>query len=71
MDPPIHYATASDGVSIACTIFGSGPPVLVLPILPMSHLQLEWEMPGMRDFLETIGQRRTVIRFDEIGRAHV
>lgn len=67
MDPPIHYATASDGVSIACTIFGSGPPVLVLPILPMSHLQLEWEMPGMRDFLEKIGQRRTVIRFDARG----
>lgn len=67
MDPAIHYATASDGVSIACTMFGSGPPVLILPILPMSHLQLEWEMPGMREFLEAVARKRTVVRFDARG----
>ena len=52
MDPVIQYATTSDGVVIACSSFGSGPPLVVLPILPLSHLQVEWQMTGMRQFLE-------------------
>lgn len=67
MNPVIQYATTRDGVVIACTSFGSGPPLIVMPILPLSHLQVEWQMTGMRSFLEHFAQTHTVIRFDARG----
>lgn len=67
MDPVIQYATASDGVEIACTSFGSGPPLIIMPILPLSHLQVEWQMDGMRAFLEHLAETHTVVRFDARG----
>jgi pimeloyl-ACP methyl ester carboxylesterase len=67
MDPLIQYASTRDGLSIACASVGSGPPLLILPILPLSHLQVEWQMPGMREFLETLASHHTVIRFDARG----
>jgi class 3 adenylate cyclase/pimeloyl-ACP methyl ester carboxylesterase len=67
MDPLIQYAMTRDGVSIACATVGTGHPLLVLPILPLSHLQVEWQMPGMREFLESLAQHHTVIRYDARG----
>lgn len=67
MDPVIQYATTSDGVVIAFSTFGSGPPLIVLPILPLSHLQVEWQMTGMREFLEHMAETHTVIRYDARG----
>jgi class 3 adenylate cyclase len=67
MDPLIQYAMTKDGVSIACASIGTGPPLLVLPILPLSHLQVEWQMPGMREFLESLARHRKVIRYDARG----
>ncbi|HML97349.1 MAG TPA: adenylate/guanylate cyclase domain-containing protein [Tepidiformaceae bacterium] len=67
MDPLIQYATTRDGLSIACASVGSGPPLLILPILPLSHLQVEWQMPGMRELLESVASHHTVIRFDARG----
>jgi hypothetical protein len=46
--PPIQYATTSDGVSIAYWTYGQGPPLVVLPLLIGSHVQLEWEVPFRR-----------------------
>lgn len=67
MDPLIQYAMTTDGVSIAYATIGTGPPLLVLPILPLSHLQVEWQMPGMREFLETLASHHTVVRYDARG----
>jgi pimeloyl-ACP methyl ester carboxylesterase len=67
MDPVIQYAKASDGVVIACSSFGAGPPLIVMPILPLSHLQVEWQMTGMRHFLEHLAHTHTVIRYDARG----
>ena len=67
MEPVIQYAMTSDGVSIAFSTLGEGPPVLILPVLPLSHLQVEWQMPGMREFLERFAAENKVIRFDARG----
>lgn len=67
MDPLIQYAMTSDGVNIAYATIGTGHPLLVLPILPLSHLQVEWQMPGMREFLESLASHHTVIRYDARG----
>lgn len=67
MDPLIQYAMTRDGVNIAYATIGTGHPLLVLPILPLSHLQVEWQMPGMREFLESLASHHTVIRYDARG----
>ncbi|HET8821246.1 MAG TPA: alpha/beta fold hydrolase [Thermoleophilaceae bacterium] len=45
---------------------GSGPP-LVLPAWWVSHLELDWQQPAFRSFLETLATQRTVIRYDPPG----
>ena len=67
MEPVLQYAKTRDGVNIAFSTFGQGPPVVVLPVLPLSHLQLEWQMPGMRDFLGAFTNDHQLIRYDARG----
>jgi pimeloyl-ACP methyl ester carboxylesterase len=67
MEPVIQYAMTSDGVNVAFSVLGEGSPLVFLPVLPLSHLQVEWQMPGMREFLEAFAVRHTVIRFDARG----
>jgi class 3 adenylate cyclase/pimeloyl-ACP methyl ester carboxylesterase len=68
MDAPrIQYAKTEDGVSIAYTTFGTGPPLVVLPALTASHLQVELQMPGRRQAYERLASRSTVVMFDRRG----
>jgi hypothetical protein len=48
MKPRIQYAKAADGVSIAFWTLGEGAPYVQMPILPWSHIQLEWQFPEVR-----------------------
>ena len=43
MEPRIQYAKTSDGVDIAFATAGEGQPLLVVPAVPMSHVQAVWE----------------------------
>jgi class 3 adenylate cyclase/pimeloyl-ACP methyl ester carboxylesterase len=65
--PRIQYAKTDDGVSIAYTVFGEGPPIIFPPYLAASHLQLEWDMPDRRAFYERLAERTTVVRYDPRG----
>lgn len=67
MDPLIQYAITEDDVSIAYWSVGDGPPLVFMPTLPVSHLQVEWQMPPFRRFLEWFAQHHRVIRFDARG----
>ena len=67
MEPVIQYAMTEDGVSIAFSTLGEGAPILFLPILPLSHLQVEWQLPGFREFLERFAVDHQLIRFDARG----
>jgi class 3 adenylate cyclase len=64
MDPGIQYAQTSDGVSIAYSVMGQGPPLVLTPNLSSSHLQLGMDMPGFRPFLADLTKRLQVIRYD-------
>ena len=41
MNPKVRYTTASDGVHIAYWEIGEGPPLIYLPAVPFSHIQME------------------------------
>lgn len=67
MEPVIQYATTTDGVNIAYSTMGEGPVLLFTPVLPLSHLQVEWQMPGMREFFEAFAATHQIVRFDARG----
>lgn len=64
---PIQYANTKDDVSIAYSVLGNGP-TLLLSIPPMgTHLQMDWEMPLVRHYYERLAQYYTLVRFDHRG----
>ena len=67
MEPPIQYSRTSDGVNIAYWTMGEGKPLIVMPSMPWSHLQLEWTIPELRDWYEDLGRQRTLVRYDGRG----
>lgn len=66
MEPRIQYVTTADGVSIAYAMAGEGRPLLRVPTLPVSHLQLLWHAEFARD-ANSISQGHTLVAYDARG----
>ncbi len=64
MEPRIQYAKTEDGVSIAYWTMGEGLPLLYMPDIPTSHIQLEWQFPEYRRWFERLAQKRMLVRYD-------
>ena len=62
----VQFFTASDGVRIAYTLAGSGPPI-VRAIDWLNHLAFEWKSPFMRHWLSEIMRHNTLLRYDQRG----
>jgi pimeloyl-ACP methyl ester carboxylesterase/tRNA A-37 threonylcarbamoyl transferase component Bud32 len=62
----IRFCTTSDGVSLAYSVVGAGPPV-VRVLGHFTHLEMEWEWPDLRRFWESLAERYTVVRYDGRG----
>ncbi len=64
MEPRIQYAQTADGVSIAFWTLGEGEPLVYMPRMPWCHIQLEWQVPRSRGFLERLAEQRMLVRYD-------
>ncbi|CAA9478683.1 MAG: Adenylate cyclase [uncultured Solirubrobacterales bacterium] len=64
--PDTSYARSGE-VQIAYQVHGEGDIDLVLVGGPASHLDVIWEDPGARRYLERIGDFARVVRFDRRG----
>lgn len=64
MEPRIQYARTADGVSIAFWTLGEGAPLVEMPTIPVSHIQMEWQIPEWRRWYEPLARTRTVVRYD-------
>jgi pimeloyl-ACP methyl ester carboxylesterase/DNA-binding CsgD family transcriptional regulator len=62
----IRFTRGRDGVRLAYTVHGSGPPLIVVSCW-LSHLQHDWRSPVWRHFLEELGAIATLVRYDERG----
>ena len=62
----IRFCTTSDGVRIAYATLGAGPPLVYATGWPV-HLEVEWQKPFVRRFLEDLAQGVTLIRYDMRG----
>jgi pimeloyl-ACP methyl ester carboxylesterase/DNA-binding CsgD family transcriptional regulator len=51
---------------LAYEVRGSGPP-LVVPAWWVSHLELDWQHPGVRRLWTGIAEGHTLIRYDRLG----
>lgn len=67
MEPRVQYTRTSDGVSIAFWSIGEGDPLVIMPSMPMSHIEYEWQIPEWRAFYERLAERRRVVRYDGRG----
>jgi len=67
MEPQIQYATTDDGVSIAYYTMGQGMPLVVMPPIPVSHIQREWQIPALRRQAERLAEGKMLIRYDPRG----
>jgi len=67
VEPPIEYARASDGVTIAYTTNGSGPPMVWLPPVPFSNIVAQWQIPLLRSAYEGLGLHLRVVLYDGRG----
>ena len=54
------------GRRVAYAATGEGPP-LVAPAWWVSHLELDWADAAFRDFWESVGEGRTLVRYDRLG----
>src|SRR4030042_3855481 len=66
IDQHIQFCTTIDGVRIAYSMVGQGP-FLVIPPAWVSHLQLQWEHPSARDYLEKGTRTQTFLFYDKHG----
>jgi class 3 adenylate cyclase len=64
MEPRIQYTRTADGVSIAFWTLGEGTPFVEMPTIPVSHIQMEWQIPEWRRWYEPLARTRTVVRYD-------
>ena len=67
METRIQYAKTSDGVDIAFTTYGDGPPIVIPPNIMNSHLQLELTNPLLAGFFQRLSTRLRVVRYDPRG----
>jgi class 3 adenylate cyclase/pimeloyl-ACP methyl ester carboxylesterase len=66
IDQHIQFCTTIDGVRIAYSMVGQGP-FLVIPPGWVSHLQLQWEHPSAREYLEKGTRNHTFLFYDKHG----
>ena len=62
----IRYCTTSDGVRLAYTMTGSGPP-LVKASNWLTHLDFEWGSPIWRHWYAELSRHHRLVRYDERG----
>jgi pimeloyl-ACP methyl ester carboxylesterase/DNA-binding CsgD family transcriptional regulator len=66
MQQEVRFCTTKDGIRLAYAVHGKGPP-LVRVATWLTHLDHDWESPVWRHWLEALGERFTVVRYDERG----
>jgi class 3 adenylate cyclase len=64
--PNTHYARSGD-VSIAYQVLGDGPFDVVFVPPAVSNVELAWEVPNVRIFLERLASFSRLIQFDKRG----
>lgn len=60
----IQFAQAEDGVAIAYSSIGSGPPMILTHNFGLSHIEQEWNVPSLAAFYSALASHHRVTRLD-------
>ena len=66
MRTEVSFATSADGTRIAWSRHGSGPPLVRVGTW-LTHLDFDWSSPVWSHWLEVLGRRFTMVRYDDRG----
>lgn len=66
MNQQIRFCTSFDGTRLAYTVTGQGEPLVMAPHW-FSHLELNWQSPVWRPWLEALSRDYSLLRMDERG----
>jgi pimeloyl-ACP methyl ester carboxylesterase len=66
MEQQIRFCINTDGLRIAYTSVGRGPPLVVVPPW-LSHQELSWQVPAFCRFCEKLAQHHTLVQYDRAG----
>jgi class 3 adenylate cyclase len=67
MEPRIQYAQTKDGIGIAYYTVGKGIPLVEMPLMPWSHIQLQPQLPEWVRWTDRLSEKRMVVRYDPRG----
>jgi pimeloyl-ACP methyl ester carboxylesterase/DNA-binding CsgD family transcriptional regulator len=67
VEPRLRFARTRDNVALAYWTHGQGPPLVHMPWLPWSHVQLECQNSEMGRWFEIVGRGHTLVRYDGRG----
>jgi DNA-binding NarL/FixJ family response regulator len=67
MQPQIRYVESFDGTRIAYSVIGSGTPLVITPVLPGTHLEMDWQLPDRKEWYSRLAESFTVVRYDGRG----
>lgn len=62
----VRFCTASDGIRIAYSTVGDGPPLIKAASF-LNHLEYEWESPVWKHWIHAISAYQHFVRYDERG----
>jgi pimeloyl-ACP methyl ester carboxylesterase/DNA-binding CsgD family transcriptional regulator len=66
MRQTIRFCASRDGVRIAFATAGHGPPIVRVNNW-FTHLEIDWESPVWRHWIEAFARQRTLVRYDPRG----
>ena len=66
MEQQIQFCTTPEGVHLAYSTVGEGP-LLLIPPYWVSHVEVQWEDPDFRDFIEKLAASHRIVRYDRHG----
>jgi class 3 adenylate cyclase len=66
MEPSIRFCTSNDGTRLAYATLGRGKPLLHVPGFS-TNLEIEWEDPECRAWMERIAANRLLVRCESRG----
>jgi class 3 adenylate cyclase/pimeloyl-ACP methyl ester carboxylesterase len=67
MELQTRYVTSADGTRIAMSTLGRGRPLILVYEIWLNSMESYWQVPAVRDNLERLAKRHTVVRFDHRG----
>ena len=66
MDPSTRFLRTPDGVNIAYSTLGEGPPLVFVRGF-LSNIELSWSKPSYREYWSALASRFTVVAYDMRG----